>query len=1309
MSGLFGSGSTINQTETPLTGLQIQSSSYGLPMAFGYGRTKVTPNLIWYGDFTAVPHTSSQSSGGKGGGGVTSTSTTYTYTASLALALGETVSAINQVWINKAAAENANIKFTLFNGPDPQTAWSYLTGAHPTEALGYSGMAYVAAAGYDLGTNTNLPNHTFDATLKLPLGGGVDDADPGQFLPDLLTNSQYGVPNFPLAILSDLTNYSAYCRSAGLLLSPLYDTPTAASDIVTRLMQFTNSGVFFSEGLLKVTPYGDTAISGHGATYTPNMNPVADFGEDDFLVSGSEDPVRVKRNAIPETVSGSADVYNQVTLEILDRSQDYRAVPVIAQDMVSIDAIGLRPMSAITAHEIADPAVGQSVANLILQRALNIRATYEWSAGWQWCRIEPTDIVSLTDLGLGMDGYPVRILTIEEDGETGGLKFTAEDVPFGIGHHVASPLPGLGGYAVNQAIPPGPTNAPVIFEPPNSLTAPDLQLWIAASGGVNWGGCEVWASSDGTSYRRIGLITNPARHGTLTAQLVAGADPDTTHSLAVELGACRGQLLPGTTADADAGNTLLWVDGELIAYSAATLTGSYAYTLGGYLRRGMKGTANATHASGSQFARIDEALFRYTVSTDRIGAPVWLKFPAFNTQGFALQSLADVTAYQHTLAGNRPLPLTSLNATGGMFQIILSWGFQPGQIDRDYTEIWGGTSNDRSAALPITSAKNPTAAWKHSGLQPGQTWYYWGRVVDTSGNTSDFYPPSPTGGVASAPSADPSSLLTQLQNSVGLGQLTAELSSPITLIPEIISTLDWNQQTDDIATAAGVALFSGSVVSAGAKVATEQITRETADSALASTITTVSAATQAAAAAIQTEETARANADSALASRATSLESSVNSATTGLNTKASVGYVDAAKADAISASATAVAVVQARLDTGDYAAVKDQSSASVSRLGVIEAKHSVKVDVNGHVAGTELISDGTVGSFIILADQFLVVKPDGTGTPKQVLTLGTVNGVSALGLDGNLIVDGSIVARTLAAGTITADKINGTNLDVVNGTFSGSLSAATGVFSGALNGATGTFSGKLSAGILDPAAFSGREYAYGTPGTYTFTIPSDTGWPSITLRVTLQGAGGGGGGGNSGNDGYSCGSGGGGGGAGTQVVYTVGGVSPGQQFSIVVGSGGAGGANHTLSGVAGGATVLSGYASASGGQGGAHGNRDTPYTAAGGSLGGGTGTLNTDTGLGSGGTGGGSAYSGGGQAGTYYSNGGTGGPGAGGGGGGSSGWNPNDVETAGGAGGAGYASVEIYDPNGVVLNGRYSSLVTWLDGIGHGAVPTNAR
>jgi hypothetical protein len=112
-------------------------------------------------------------------------------------------------------------------------------------------------------------------------------------------------------------------------------------------------------------------------------------------------------------------------------------------------------------------------------------------------------------------------------------------------------------------------------------------------------------------------------------------------------------------------------------------------------------------------------------------------------------------------------------------------------------------------------------------------------------------------------------------------------------------------------------------------------------------------------------------------------------------------------------TASTLTSVQARLDTGDFAAVMTESAATVTRAGILEAKNTLKLDVHGYVSGTESVNDGVTSSMVVLADKFLIAKPDASGTPIPVMSLGTVAGVSALGLNGNIIVDGSIVARSI--------------------------------------------------------------------------------------------------------------------------------------------------------------------------------------------------------------------------------------------------------------------------------------------------------
>jgi len=169
----------------------------------------------------------------------------------------------------------------------------------------------------------------------------------------------------------------------------------------------------------------------------------------------------------------------------------------------------------------------------------------------------------------------------------------------------------------------------------------------------NWGGCQVWVSSDGSTYALAGTIYRGARQGVLTASLPSHADPDTTDTLSVDLAQSQGQMLSGTSADMNNFVTLCYCDGELVSYQTATLAASYKYNLT-TLRRGVYGTPIGSHSTGAAFARFgpnDPSLFKYAYPANFAGQTIYVKLPAFNTYGQALQSLAGVSAYTHALTG----------------------------------------------------------------------------------------------------------------------------------------------------------------------------------------------------------------------------------------------------------------------------------------------------------------------------------------------------------------------------------------------------------------------------------------------------------------------------------------------------------------------------------------------------------------------------------------------------------------------------------------------------------------------------------
>lgn len=665
------------------TGIQVQTASSALPIPIVYGTNRVAPNIIWSDGFQTHAQRS-RSAGGKGGGG---TVTGYTYSTWLMLGLAEgPVQGIGEVFNGQSVTPFPTNFLTLIPGTTPQDPWGPAVASYPAAALSYNGTAYAASPYFDLGSSATISSIAFEVIGVLAGTAGPlnQDADPAPMIADFLMNAQYGV-GFPAASLSAASlfgasgdgSYQTYCAAVGLALSPVLADQETASSILTRWLQITNAAAVWSGNLLKIIPYGDlpvtgTTPAGAAVTFQPNVAPVYDLTDDDFLHAEDEDPVRIAR-------SDPYGVPNLQRIECSDRARGYPSTTVEARDQSAIERFGLKAGSTITAREVCVPAIAAISAQLGLQRALYIRNTYAFRLSWEYCLIEPMDIVTLTDAGLSLAKTPVRITEIEED-EEGLLTVTAEEFPGGTATATLYPVASASGAGINRSVAAAPVNAPAIFEPPPALTGGTAQVWIAASGGANgkadpnWGGANVWISRDGASFVQIGTVTAAARQGVLSAPLPAPAtvNPDTANTLAIDLTRSGGALSGGTQADAQNAVTLALVEREFVAYATATLTGPFAYALT-YLQRGLYGSNAAPHAAGAPFVRLDDAVFRYTLPEAYVGVPLTLKLQSFNVFGGAIQDLATCAAYAYTPVGSGNLgPVAAALAVGNPVDLGLA-------------------------------------------------------------------------------------------------------------------------------------------------------------------------------------------------------------------------------------------------------------------------------------------------------------------------------------------------------------------------------------------------------------------------------------------------------------------------------------------------------------------------------------------------------------------------------------------------------------------------------------------------------------
>ena len=78
------------------------------------------------------------------------------------------------------------------------------------------------------------------------------------------------------------------------------------------------------------------------------------------------------------------------------------------------------------------------------------------------------------------------------------------------------------------------------------------------------------------------------------------------------------------------------------------------------------------------------------------------------------------------------------------------------------------------------------------------------------------------------------------------------------------------------------------------------------------------------------------------------------------------------------------------------------------------------MDVNGKVAGVLLNNDGASSNFTILVDRFAIAQAGPGGVTKYPFVVGSVAGTSTVGIDGTLVVDGSILARSISVNQLSA-------------------------------------------------------------------------------------------------------------------------------------------------------------------------------------------------------------------------------------------------------------------------------------------------
>ncbi|KVP60813.1 host specificity protein [Burkholderia ubonensis] len=295
-----------------------------------------------------------------------------------------------------------------------------------------------------------------------------------------------------------------------------------------------------------------------------------------------------------------------------------------------------------------------------------------------------------------------------------------------------------------------------------------------------------------------------------------------------------------------------------------------------------------------------------------------------------------------------PPAVTSLKATGVVYGIDLKWTF-PGDGsagDTQRTEVWYSRTPSRDDAIKMSDFAYPQASTSYQGLAAGQVFYFWARLVDTSGNIGPWYPAKGPG-VQGQPSTDQNAYEEYFRGQITKGSLGQDLLEPIGAITPPMAG-DATIYAGDETMYAGVWSLQSAIAEG--------------DRAVAKKLDTVAAHLRSASgtltAAVQNETQARVDAESAMARQITTVQAKAEEAAAAVQTVAQSyadlnGRVAASyqiKTQITSDGRTYVAGIGVGVDNSS-GVVESQVLVSASRFAVIDPN-------NGGVLGVPFVVQG---------------------------------------------------------------------------------------------------------------------------------------------------------------------------------------------------------------------------------------------------------------------------------------------------------------------------------------------------------------
>jgi len=450
---------------------------------------------------------------------------------------------------------------------------------------------------------------------------------------------------------------------------------------VRNALEYLTTSFFFdvveSDGILKCVPRGNESVKS--------------ISEDDLIPSKKKDV----QDVLEIVRAQELELPQRVNVTYIDRPFNYDPVTQTSQRQVvkAVDQVTMNlpiVMGATQAKKIAD---------VTLYSAWKERTSFALKLPPQYVRIEPTDVITVTVLGVA---HEMRVQKTDMEAN-GVMKISAiaEDIS-SYDFYTAA------GETAKNLTPPvlvPDTIAQFIDAPPlptDTLNQGLLRIGVAADG-ANWNGAAIYRSDDGgeaggNTFNVLAGLDGAATFGTITTNLPDGSFKSWDLVNEVEVVLTSGSLASVSELAVLNGANAALIGGEMVQFQNAVLIGESTYKLTKLLR-GRQGTewAIGSHVVGERFVMITPALYTTAIANNLIGRELFYKTVSVGN------SLGNTSETSFTYLGNNLKPFSPVHVSGsrdGSANLTINW-IRRSRVDGEWRDGVGIPLGEESEAYEV--------------------------------------------------------------------------------------------------------------------------------------------------------------------------------------------------------------------------------------------------------------------------------------------------------------------------------------------------------------------------------------------------------------------------------------------------------------------------------------------------------------------------------------------------------------------------------------------------------------------------------